>query len=78
MENDINTRVSVLEQWRISLDIARAKEETDRTYLDKRLTSIEKGLEKLNDTLRWFTYTAGASAIGYLVVYAFNGGFSQH
>lgn len=73
---NISERLAVLEQWRTTLDIARAKEESDRTYLDKRLNGIEKAIEKLQDTLKWFTYTTAGAAITYIVVFALKGGFT--
>lgn len=73
---DVHVRLVALEQWRTSLDITRAREETDRKHLDRRLDGIEKSINSLQDTLKWFTYTTAGAAITYLVVFALKGGFT--
>jgi len=75
---DLESRVSKLEEWKIMIDIARAREEVDREYIAKRFDALEKNLnefkEKFASSIRWAVYLViGAFITSYLMPFMFSG-----
>lgn len=72
----ISERVSVLEQWRTDIDLARAKEGVEKNHMDKRFDTIENKLVAIEDTGKKLTWTIISAVIVYIVTFAMNGGFN--
>lgn len=76
MEDIIETRLTALEQWRIRIDIERAKESVDRIHIDKRFDALETQLREIKATAKQLTYFVASAIIVYVVTFVLNGGLS--
>lgn len=74
MTLELEPRVKSLEDWRQSVEIARAKEETDRSYLDKRLDSIENDLKSINGGINKLIWAVVLAFIAAAVTFVVRGG----
>ena len=62
MNEDLRPRVEKLENWRIEMDIARAREDENRRHMDGRFDRIERELTAMSGWVK-----KGLSVVGILV-----------
>jgi len=73
--DSLNLRVSKLEDWKIRIDIERAKEEVTRVHIDKRFDSIEASIDSFKGVVKWGIYLVVGSFIGsYVLPFVLKGG----
>lgn len=74
--DNLEQRLTSLENWRRDIDIARAKEEVDRKHIDKRFDSIEDALDEIKQTAKWLNRTVWAGILVYIAQFVMNGGLT--
>jgi phosphoribosylanthranilate isomerase len=70
----LSEKVHTLEQWRTSIDLARAKEEVEKNHLDKRFDTIETKLSDIEGTGKKLQWTIISAILVYVVSFILNGG----
>jgi hypothetical protein len=76
MDNIIEARITSLEIWQRTIDIARAKEEVDRKHIDKRFDDIEEALDEIKQTAKWLNRTVWGGILIYAAQFVMNGGLT--
>lgn len=66
--------IQTLKQWRTNIDLARAKEEVEKTHLDKRFDTIETKLSDIEGTGKKLQWTIISAILVYVVSFLLNGG----
>lgn len=74
----LHNRVSRLEEWRVHIDIERAKEQVDREYIKQRFDNLENAIKdfrvNLSSYARWaFFIIAGTLITGYIIPFILSG-----
>lgn len=78
-EHDINAiheRVTTLEHWRIQRDIADARAEEQRKYLDQRFDALDGKVGKINESLTWIARMVLGAILLAFVAFLLRGGLN--
>ena len=76
MESDLRARVVALEQWRVQRDIESARHDEKWLGMEKRLTTIEKDISGIQETLTWIMRIIIGGILAGAVAFILKGGFS--
>lgn len=74
--DNVEFRLSKLEEWRGSIDIALAKAEVDRKHIDKRFDAIEDILKESKQTVKWLNRTIIGALVVWFVQFVLRGGLA--
>lgn len=77
MADNLEQRVSLLEQWKTSVAVSIGKQEVDKEYINKKFSDMEDELKEIKRGFKNLNYTIYAAIAAYLVKYAMSGGFAQ-
>ena len=76
MESDLRARVVALEQWRVQRDIESARHDEKWLGMEKRLTTIEKDISGIQETLTWIMRIIIGGILAGAVAFILKGGFN--
>lgn len=76
LASDLRTRIVNLEHWRTQRDIADARAEEQRKYLDARFDALEGKIKGITDLLYRFAMIVIGGFLTTVVAFAMKGGFN--
>lgn len=76
MTDDLNRRVSSLEQWREKEMIERARSDERRIHMDARFDRVEGRLDKMDGHLNKLVWLILAAIIGGFMTFIIRGGLT--
>jgi len=72
--DDLKPRVEFLEQWRVKVDIAMAREDENRKHMDKRFDAIESDIKEMSGWVKKAIGVVAVLVLTAMVRWIMNGG----
>lgn len=73
---EVVKRLRALEDWRVEMVVAAARDSERRVHLDSRFDNLEKRIEEINGTLKWVNRLIIAAIITGIMAFILRGGLT--
>jgi archaellum component FlaC len=75
--DNIEQRISVLESWRIGVDVTLGKSEVHRDNVEQQLSDIKMEIKEFKETVKKLNFTIWGAVIVIFVKFALSGGLAN-
>ncbi len=73
----LDKRLSVLEQWRIIVDVSLGKHEVNSDYMKKEFSELKEELKEIKKTAKNLNFTVWGAVIVVFIKFALGGGLAN-